>query len=110
MPPNPTPDPMSAADPMLDPQMPAGQGPEGGGDMVAINRSAFEDLKEILSGIISGIDEILAAQQSPAGGEGMEMEEEAEEEEMSSPAPGAPAMEDEEFLKSLMAEGNNRTR
>lgn len=91
------------------PQTPPMEAPAAGGGMIMIDRSAFEDLKEILSGIMSGIDDILASQTSEKMGE-MEGEMEGEAEgEMEGEAEGA-AMEDEEFLKSLMAEGSNRAR
>jgi len=117
----PAPDPMDTGmptPPPMEPPMP--QGPGGIGpdsDMIMIDRSSFEDLKEILTGIMAGIDEILAAQPYSSPGEKPEMEEEGEEDEGEDeggggempPSKGAPS-EDEEFLKSLMAEGNNRMR
>jgi hypothetical protein len=76
--------------------------------MIMLHRSTFEDLKEILSGIMTGIDEILSAEHYKyEGGEGEAGEMEGE---MPAGAGAPPSKEDEEFLKSMMAEGSNRAR
>lgn len=104
------------------PESPAAEGVAAvEGDLIVMHRDSFEELHHILSGILAGLDEIMSLQRTDAeaspvpmdGGAGGTMPPGA-----GGPA-GAPAgemaeegagMEDEEFLKMLMAEGNNRGR
>lgn len=106
-------DPAMGATPPIETPMPEGPGATPESDMIMIDRSSFEDLKEILSGIMAGIDQILAG--GPASPESKpEMEEEEEEGEEGEMEEGgakpsgksSPTSDDEEFLKILMAEGN----
>jgi len=108
---------MPPAGPSMPPEMPPGMGmppemPPGGGAgevMMSIPKSAFDQLHQIVMQLATGLDELsngINQQAAGAGGPppmpGGEMEDEMEME-------GA-SPEDEEFLRSLMSEGNAKTR
>jgi len=113
MPPN---DPNSMPSPSYgggEPSMPPG-GP-GGDVMISLPKAAFDTMHQIVMQLASGLDQLAqgvnqqAAGGPPPGGEmppdmggmgGMEGE----------MPPGEPVPEDEEFLRSMMEEGNAKTR
>lgn len=97
----------------MPPGMPPGAGPNmpPGGDgevMMSIPRSAFEQLHQIVKQLATGLDELAAGMGIDGAGAppaGPSMPPEMGEEGME----GA-SEEDEEFLRSLMEEGNAKAR
>jgi hypothetical protein len=80
--------------------------------MMSIPKSAFDQLHQVVMELASSLDELskgIDAQAAGAGPGGPPMmpgeEMEMEDDEMEGASP-----EDEEFLRSLMAEGNAKTR
>lgn len=98
----------------MPPGEPGGPGGPGGGDvMISLPKAAFDTLHQIVMQLASGLDQLAkevnqqAAGAPPGGGEippdmGGEMGGEMPS--------GGTAPEDEEFLKSMMEEGNSKSR
>jgi len=105
MPPN---DPMEGA-PVMPGEMgataPMPEAPAPGGDvMISMPKSAFDAMQQIVQSLAQGLQQLSKDVEGQAKGGMMpppEMEMEAEEEESD---------EDEEFLKSMMEEGNSKTK
>ena len=110
MPPN---DPMEGA-----PAMPGEMGatapmgdmapPQGGDVMISMPKGAFDAMHQIVMQLSQGLDELAKTVNAQAGREASGGAMEAEKE--AGMPGGAPAAEDEEFLKSMMEEGNAKTR
>jgi len=94
---------------------PAGPGGPGGDVMISLPKAAFDAMHQIVMQLSSGLDQLAKdVNKQAAGGAGMPpMEEEMGEPGGMSekPAGGAGSSpEDEEFLRSMMEEGNSKTR
>lgn len=90
---------MGATAPML-------EAPAPGGDvMISMPKAAFDAMQQIVQSLAQGLQQLSQDVEGQAKGGMMppapEMEMEAEEEESN---------EDEEFLKSMMEEGNSKTK
>jgi len=99
------------------PPMPSGGPERSGGDvMISLPKASFDMMHQIVMQLASGLDQLAKGINQGAGAAPMGGEMPAEE--MGEPAGmgGEPAggkgssPEDEEFLRSLMEEGNSKTR
>lgn len=83
--------------------------PSNGGDvMISMPKGAFDAMHQIVMQLSQGLDELAKGVNAQAKGGSPEGAMEAEKE-AASPR-GAASSEDEEFLKSMMEEGNAKTR
>jgi hypothetical protein len=113
MPPN---DPMEGAPAMpgeMGATAPMPEAPAQGGDvMISMPKSAFDAMQQIVQSLAQGLQQLAQDIEGQAkGGGGAPSPEGAMEAEKEAAAPGgAPKSEDEEFLKSMMEEGNAKTK
>ena len=109
MPPN---DPMEGA-PAMPGEMgatdPMAEAPAQGGDvMISMPKSAFDAMQQIVQSLAQGLQQLAKDVEGQANGGSPQGAMEAEEE--TAMPGGAPAAEDEEFLKGMMEEGNAKSR
>jgi len=78
--------------------------PQGGDVMISMPKSAFDQMQQIVQALAQGLNELAKSVNGQAQGGEMEAQEEA-----AMPG-GAPAAEDDEFLKGMMEEGNAKTK
>ena len=94
---------MGATAPMAD--MPPAQ---GGDVMISMPKSAFDAMQQIVQSLAQGLAQLQKDVEGQAKGGPSQGAMEAEKE--AAMPGGAPAAEDEEFLKGMMEEGNAKTR
>jgi hypothetical protein len=97
---------MPAETPMPPTDMPMPEAPamppppqDGGSVMISMPREAFNAMREIVSQLAAGLDQLSQSVEQQSGSP------QAAEAPVPSPAPGVPA-EDEEFLKSMAEEAS----
>ena len=110
MPPN---DPMEGAPAMpgeMGATAPMGDMPpaQGGDVMISMPKAAFDAMQQIVQSLAQGLAQLQRDVEGQAKGMPSQGAMEAKKE--ASMPGGAPAPEDEEFLKSMMEEGNAKTR
>jgi hypothetical protein len=94
---------MGATAPM--PEAPA----QGGDVMISMPKSAFDAMQQIVQSLAQGLAQLAKDVEGQAGGAPSPQGAVEAEKESGMPG-GAPAAEDEEFLKGMMEEGNSKTR
>jgi hypothetical protein len=82
---------------------------QGGDVMISMPKAAFDAMHQIVMQLSQGLSELAKDVEGQAKGGGYSKGAMEAEKEASAPG-GAPSSEDEEFLKSMMEEGNAKTK